>query len=509
MADTLVLYRDDADATGLDLSSYVDIAAGGINPGDEETREPVLSAGSLGYGQQLVTATLKARPFTAALLISATSADTLAALWQSIEAYLAGSRPQIEWRRQGASSSTWFRVRYGRLLGSARYDQRLESQAWAAKRVMALLVEPHGAGARMAFPAPVWAGPTGPGWASAGQGGLTMVGIAPSNPAIGRLPSIGGDAPVRWRVGIAATGASAAGAGYLATGFFAGRVIAGLTATPYSAIGLNAASGQASSAWRLAAVSTAAGPTSYVTDPWSPGGGFALQFMGTRTGSGVAIDTSAGLSGAWAPSAPPPGLYRVFAAIRARQNTSGGSAVPARAQLSSQGIRGPVATLALRSPSQWAWYDMGDVADLTSLSIGFGFPTGFTAAASPAFNLAALAAIPKMERYWEINNPYGVAAANHLAVSADGDNGITPVGIEGELSSWSLHRIDNLTRRSSLRGDLPITPPAASGATSAWYIVALAIRDSESLGAAATQSHHSLENVVIGLAAWDRYTFAK
>lgn len=508
MPDTLKLYRDDADVTGIDLSSYVDVAEGGINPGDEGVRQPILSQGTLGYGEQLVYVQTKARAFTVNLLLNASSQDTLAALQQVIETTLVGARPQIEWQRQGATASTWFRIRHGRVLGDARYDQKRESQTRYAKRVLALIVEPFGSGSRISTvagaTAPVMAPPTGAGWASSAG----PVGVAPSNPALGLLPSIGGDAPVRWRLGVGATTASPAGDGFNATGFFPGRFAAGVTATPYSVGGLNAASSQPSGSRIYFNGGTALGPTSYLTDPWSPGGGFALQFTGTRLGSGAQIDmTNALIKGVWAPSAPPRGLYRLFAAIRVRQDTAAGSSIPARAQVLSAGIRGPVATLALRSPSQWSWYDMGDITDPTDVSINFGFPTGFTCVASPIFNLAGFALIPKHTRYVEVDNQYGVNGL--LGVSADSDDGLTPVGLVSAGNLAALSRSDTLLQRSAVRGDLPITQPLPSGAGAAWYLAVLAFRDSLSMNSQATQTHHPLENAVVGVAAWDSYTFSR
>lgn len=517
MPDTLKLYRDDADTAGLDLSSYVDVNEGGINPGDEATREPVFSQGSLGYGEQLVHVQTKARPFTVALLLSAATVDALGALQQTIEGYLGGARPMIEWARQGASSSTWFRVRYGRLIGDARYDQKRESQTRYGKRLMVLTTEPFGTGARVrstnsgTASAPVIAAPTGPGWASGALTGGNIAGIAPSNPAIGALPSIGGDAPVRWRIGIGATGASPLGDGFSATGIFPGRAVAGITATAYSVAGWNAGSNVSPTTSRMNHFAgTLLGPTSYLTDPWAPGGGFALQFTGSRIGSGAQIPlTNAKLLGAFAPTAPPAGLYRLFGCIRVRQDTAAGSSVPARAQIQSGGIRGPIATLALRSPSQWAWYDLGDLVDPTDVSINFGFPTGFTCVASPIFNLTALAAIPKHTRYFEIDNQYGVAANESLAVSADADDGVTPVGRITNHRLSDLSRSEVLTQRAVFRGDLPVTAPLGSGASGAWYLAVLAFRDSLQPNFQATSTHHQLENVVVTIAAHDRYTFAK
>lgn len=510
MPDTLKIYRDDTDTTGLDLSSYVDITEGGINPGDESVREPVMSQGSLGYGEQVVHVRMSARPFTVALLLAGSSQDTLAALQQSIEGYLAGARPVIEWARQGASSSTWFRVRYGRVLGDARYDQKRESQTRYAKRLMVVTAEPYGTGSRvLAANVPVVSPPTGAGWASAAG----PIGVAPSNPALGMLPSIGGDAPVRWRIGFGATGASAAGDGFSATGIFPGRIAAGLTATPYSITGLNAASAQSPTTARIRhAYGTAMGPTTYIADDWAPGG-FALQFTGTRLGSGaqIPLNDAAGpalITGAWAPTAPPPGLYRLYAAIRSRQHTTGGSSLPARVQVLSAGIRGPVATLAVRSPSQWAWYDVGDVLNLNDLSINFGFPTGFTGVASPMFNVAAFAAIPKHTRYWEIDNQYGVQS-QVLAVGADSDDGVSPVGVIVAASLAAMDRQEDVTQRSSLRGALPVTAALPSGGTSAWYLAAIAFRDSLQANIQATSSHHNRENLTVSIAAWDRYTFSK
>lgn len=516
MPDVLRLYSGDDDTTGLDLSTYVDVAEGGINPGDEATRSPVMSQGSLGYGEQVVHVQVKARPFTVALLLNADSVDAVGALQQRIETYLASARAAIEWRRQGAAASTWFRIRYGRVLGDARYDHKRESQTRHAKRVLALIVEPFGTGSRLRYitgvgTAPVMHPPTGAGWASAQSFAAGVaVGIAPSNPAMGQLPSIGGDSPVRWRIAVGGTAASPGGDGGVATGFFPGRVVCGISATAYSVGGLNAATSQPTTARIRHNAGTLMGPTAYLADPWSPGGGYALQFTGTRLGSGAQIDLAQALvNGAWAPTAPPPGLYRLFAAIRSRQHTTAGSSVPARAQVQSDGIRGPVATLALRSPSQYAWYDMGDVVDLDDISINFGFPTGFTGIASPMFNLAGFAAIPKHTRYWEIDNQAGVGANRLLGVAADADDGLTPAGVVNDFALPNLHRIDGLFQRSAIRGDLPITAPIPSGGTSAWHVAALAFRDSQTIGAFATQSHHPEERVIVAVAAWDRYTFAK
>lgn len=516
MPDTLKLYRDDSDTSGLDLSSYVDLTEGGINPGDEATRQPVYSQGSLGYGEQLVHVQTKARPFTAALLLFGSSVDALGALQQTIEGYLVGARPVIEWARQGATSSTWFRVRYGRVLGDARYDQKRESQTRYGKRLLVLTVEPFGTGSRVLAStavgsAPVTAGPTGAGWASFANTTNAVAAVAPSNPAIGALPSIGGDAPVRWRIGISATAASPMGDAFLATGIFPGKVVAGISATPYSVVGFNAASSVTGSSNRMKHSSgTAMGPTSYFTDPWSPGGGFALQFTGSLIGSGQQIPLGQSLVlGGFFPSAPPPGLYRLFAAVRVQQHTSAGSSVPALAQMTNGGVRGPIATLALRSPSQWAWYDMGDAIDINgSLRINFGYPAGFTGIASPIFLLGAFAAIPKHTRYWEIESSYGLDPAYQLAVSADSDDGLTPVGAMLNGRQSGLSRSENLTSRTGFRGDIPVTAPLGSGATGAWYLAALAFRKSQG-AVTATAPHHANEKLIVACSAWDSYTFAK
>ena len=514
MPDTLKLYRDDADTSGLDLSSYVDVAEGGINPGDESVRNPVMSQGALGYGEHLVHVQIKARSFTAALLLFGTTHDALAALQHEIEARLVGGRPVIEWARQGASSSTWFRVRYGRVLGDARYDQKRESQTRYAKRLLALVVEPYGTGSRVLYStgaasAPVMAPPTGAGWASIGLTSGKIAGIAPSNPAMGMLPSVGGDAAVRWRIGVGATTASAFPAGLAGgSGFFPGRAAFGISATVYSVAGLNAGSWSASAA-RLRVNRHGA---TWLADPWAPGGGFGAYIAGTvlSTGGQVRLDPTLDQAlGSWAPSAPPGGLYRLFACIRARQDTAAGSNRPAVAQVISRGIRGPIATLALRSPSQWAWYDMGDVLDLNDVGFAIGFPTGFTGAASPAFNLTAFAAIPKQIAYWEVDNQSGASSTEALAVSADNDDGITPAGKIANHRLVDFSRTEVLSQRGAFRGALPVTPPLGSGATAAWHLAVLAFRDSSLNNVQSTAAHHPNERAIVSVIAHDRYTFAK
>ena len=513
MPDTLILYRDDTDNSGLNLSSYVDLDSGGIDPGDEEVREPVMSAGGLGYGEQLVYERVHSRPFTVALLLNAASPDALGALQQTIERTLRGAAPVVSWKRQGATATTFWRIRHGRVLGSARYDQKMEAQTFNGRRTLALICEPFGTGSRhLASAVPVTVGPTGPGWASIAPFSSPFS-VAPSNPAVGLLPSIGGDAPVLWRIAIGATAASPMGDAFVSTGMFPQKVVAGLTATPFTPFGYNAAA----SLTHVAGTQT--GPTAYITDPWSPavnalGTGLALGFNGSHLASGqsISLGGNVGLlnpAGGGGPTAYPPGLYRAFACVRAQQHTSGGSSVPARLQAMSAGIRGPVATLLLRSPSQWAWYDIGDINDTTDITLGFGMPSGWTSAGTPRFLLAGVALIPKMIRYWELDALEGADYYQQLAIGSDPDDGITPAGLMFQAGLPSLMNTRALTRRGISRGDIPVTPPVASGATRGYWLVALAFRGARLGINAPTVTAHSREQITVACSAWDRYTFAK
>lgn len=511
--DTIKLWRDDADVTGLDISQWVDVQAG-IDPGDEAVRVPVYGGSDVGYGRHLAYVGTRERTFTIPLLLDAASTDELAALQASIEGVIGGRRPHLSWQREGASSATWWRVRYGAVLGSSRYDQKMEAQTIHARRVLTLVLEPFGTGSRVVSPPPVWTGPTGPGWALSSAAAGPRFAWSPSNPAVGQLPSIGGDAEVRWRIAVQATSASGAAVPFGATGFYPGRYAAGFTATPYTPMGANAG------ASLMHQNGTFLGATVLALDPWSPavnalGSGVALQFNGTRLGSGLSIYfPGQSLAMRWQPTAPPPGLYRLFAAVRAQQHTTAGSTLPARMQIQSQGVRGPIATLALRSPSQWVWYDVGDVVSLDDVQLNFAFPTGWTAAGSPLFMLAGFTAIPKQMRYWEVDGDQGLGLGQQWGLTSDSDDGLPVAGMvfsnlqNMHSAEYAAATSGLLYNRGQLRGELPITQPVASGQPQPW-LVALALRETQSAFFLATATHHSRENVGVHLVAWDRYTFAK
>lgn len=508
--DTLILYRDDADTTGLDLSSYVDVQNGGIQPGDGATRDPVWADGQLGYGQQLLRVSIKNRPFTVQLLLSGASRDATLALQRDIELRLRGARPTMAWTPDGATSATWLRIRHGRVVGDERYDERREGQTFYAQRTMLTVCEPYGLGSRsIGTRAPVVAGPTGPGWASVSVSSGRWAGVAPSNPGYGMLPSLGGDAEQFWRIHVKGTmTASQSPGGFSGTGYRVAAVVWGIMPTPYSVAGLTAGSAVPTAARMQWTYGTAMGPTAHLADPWAPGGGYALQSCGTVLGTAgqVQLLDQALIEGQVSPTAPPAGgLYRVWAAIRVRQSPTAGSALPAVAQMLTDGVPGQMATLAMRSPSQYAWYDLGDTADYNDLGIGFGWPTGWTCAASPAFNLSCIALMPKDVAYGLI-----------YAFDTSGDNigyGLIPDTDNGNVLAGELFQSNLVNeagvaqQRGANLGDVPVLPPVPSGGSAMW-LAALVMRGDQ-MPFVGTSTAHDKEVPVVTVAAWDRYTFAK
>lgn len=541
MADTLVIFRDDQDSTGLDISDYVDLDRGGIDPGDGPAREPVFTGGAQGYGQLLSHVQVNNRVFQAALLLSASSTDALGGLAQRIETIVGGRRAWIRWQREGATAPTWYRVRFGRLVGDTRYDQKLEAQTFHGRRQLVAQVEPYGTGQRIRWAdaasngLPVLAGPTGPNWSQAAAGTYGVAGrnfaslFTEANPAVGMIPSVGGDGPIMLRVAVRATSPSevnVVGAGSLVN---LSQVFLGFSRAPRSAV-LSAASSASSPQWfqvyRLGHTSTLYGPTTWGSDPWSPGGGFFVSCKGTRLSSGLIPMMADPFSFAQPrPTVTQGGalaqLYRVFACARSRQHTTAGSSVPGRVQFEFDGVRGPIATLALRSPSQWAWYDVGEVAapyfDGAKISgIGFEQPTGFTGLASFNFELAAIAGIPADLGFCRINGGESLTYGQEIALLTDSDGPYTLAGKTsdnqpggGWLAGYWDESYPRVAWSGDVSGELPVFPPQGTPAGSPIFVTALALRGNPPGGAVATVTHHGGEQLMVRLAAVDRYTWAK
>lgn len=201
-------------------------------------------------------------------------------------------------------------------------------------------------------------------------------------------------------------------------------------------------------------------------------------------------------------------MFRMWAAIRVRQHTAGGSSVPAVAQAVADGIRGPVATLIMRSPSQWHWYDLGDVTEVNGVGLAFGFPTGWTAIASPAFNVSAIALFPRDYAYgvvYAAGEARPHAEGPYIVPDADDGNVLSGLGANSILAAAGATSAQNAAVNL---GDVPVVPPIPSGGQP-WWLAALAVRGNDNTNFLPTVSHHDQERVAITVAAWDRYTFAK
>lgn len=537
MADTLVIFRDDKDSTGLDISDYVDVDRGGIDPGDGPAREPVFTGGAQGYGQLLSHVQVNNRVFQAALLLSASSTDALGGLAQRIETILGGRRAWIQWTREGASAATWYRVRFGRLVGDNRYDQKMEAQTFHGRRQLVAQVEPYGIGGRtrysdvVASSFPVLHGPTGAQWGAMGSYAVATRNFASlfteANPAVGIVPSIGGDGPRMLRVIVSATSPSEPLVAGIGSFVNLSQVFLGFSRSGRSPVLSAASAGTAlgnnwTPLYRLGHQSTAYGPTSWGTDPWSPGGGYYVPCKGTRLASGlIPMMTEPFLFAQPRPTlsftADDAALYRVFACIRTRQHTTAGSSVPGRVQFEFNGVRGPIATLALRSPSQWCWYDVGEVAapyfdGAKMTGVGFEQPTGFTGLASFNFEVAAIAGIPADLGFCRINAGESIDSNQQIAVLSDSDGPYTAAGKvfpQGLILGYWDESFPRVAWAGDVSGELPVLPPQGSPAASPIYITALGLRGNGQAGIAATMTHHGQERIVVGIAAYDRYTWAK
>lgn len=542
MADTLVIYRDDHDTTGLDISAYVDVAQGGIDPGDGPAREPVFSGGPHGYGQQLSHVEHRNRVFQCPLLLEGADHDALNGLAQAIETHLGGRRAWLHWTREGASSGTWYRVKYGRLVGDSRYDQKLEAQTAKGRRHLIAQVDPYGVGTRMLYTAhlglasmPIIGGPTDPGgnqWVPAT--GIRMAAatrnfaslFTESNPAIGQVPSIGGDGPRMLRVAVRASAASIVNQLQIGSAFGLQQVVVGFSRIPYSPVlsaASSASSAQAPGHYRLQHLSTQYGPTALGTDPWSPGGGYFVRCPGTRmaTTGLIPLMTTPFTFARGRPSVWPsvqydgPDVFRMFACIRTRQHTTAGSSVPGRVQFEYSNVRGPIATLAMRSPSQWIWYDLGEMPYFGFYGegisgIGFEQPTGFTGLASFNFEIAAIAGLPA-DSLFRIDAGHAVFDDDEIGVLSDSDGPLTAAG-DLNTTTFVTGYWDESTGRSGIAGDLvgeiPVLPPQGTPAASPMWIVALALRGNP-IGQTGTVTHHGRESVLVRIGAYDRYTWAK
>lgn len=498
MADTLVLYRDGADS-GLDLSAYVDVANGGINPGDADVRQPVWAGAPGGYGSPLIAERLGNREFTVQVLFSASTRDGLLGLFRQVKERLDGDDPHVSWTPEGASSATTFRIRYGRLLGSDRYDYAREVRLYA-RRLLALSCAPWGEGSRRRGSDLTVHAPTLHGFASS---------VSPSNPAAFPMPSVGGDAPaaVRWAFGHGSHASSQ-------TPQYAGFAF-GLTWQPSFLPAWLSGGASMIRAWD----GTTYGPTAYVADAFAPGGGQAVQLSGTYRASGQTLPFARVVSyhrgslASYMHAAPWPGRYRMFLSARTRSTHIGFVTLQAR---DAYGNVGPVATPA-HVPSAWQWLDLGDVMvkpDQTDLYVGVRYATGATFAqtlasnlvASPVVNISAVALVPKDVGYGQIRHTGqenlasmwwvvdGIEADRQLR--AGGPLPIASVAAQpvAQSSGWNYDL--------GFVGDRPQAPYTPSGVATGPVAVVLGIRSNPT-------AHRATDRVGVVLMQLDRYVFAK
>lgn len=513
MPDTLKLYYSRGSATPvLDLSNYVDVAKGGINPGDADVVSPVWADPGVGYGTHLVGAVTQNRPFQSALLLTASTMAALRALEQDVVRYLNGPSPVIEWKAEAAAASTFYLVRHGKLLGDDRYDQRLENQASASRRQLVAVCAPYGIGL---FPNqyPLQTAPPVKGglatWSGSGYGA--------SNPAIGAFPSIGGDAPVSWALSVWATIAASAPSANVSYQSALMWAAMGRSATLIDPLPLKAATPLAA-VTPLLFTNIGAGigggaATSILADPWAPGGGKAVQFTGTRMTA----------SGPWSGASPgyvfsgyagvPAGLYRAFLAARYRQDATALAGSAAVMRLWWDYTAGPAVALLSNSPSTWRWYDAGDVAVMgaqTIISLEAAYASGATHAASPHFNVSGIALIPKDQGYTFIR-PLPANSFNGVAINGD-DEGVG-MAIGGGLENPQLMSGGGVLAdpgAADVQGETPHTLPAPSGAPGTSYLsVLVQVGIEPARPPIIEQTMHDRVVARLVVAAFDRYTFAK
>lgn len=492
--DTVRIHPSPAGAQsgqGVNLSQWVDVGAGGITPGDDP-RTPVWSQGGPA-GPRLSAVALTNRPFTINLLLAAASRPALHSLQQSIEAVLSADDPVLQWQPEGAAGPTWWRIRFGRVI-STGYDARREAQTFYARRLLALVCEPFGAGRLpVSFGSVVSA--TGPGWASLAWGW----GMAPSNPLVARMPSVGGDAPPRWGIAAAAVSASQTYSG--ATAAVTIRVVGGFAAdatTPM--IG-------ASGITMMFAASWAVQPTMVASDLTAPGIGYAALPAVPLATNGE-IDTSS-LSGqkyvnvypAMAIGAFDLGPVRVFAAARNRQATAGAASSHAALVAGVGGVIGPVATMLPYAPSAWVWYDLGDfTVGNESISIWSGVASGYTAAASHPIGVSAVALIPKRFGYFDVMIPQSGMLDAALGVWTDTRDG----DAQGVIVDTSLPMDWLNTSESVYKAPVAGDAPAVVTSATPVYLKALVVKETYN-----GWGQDRLDRAILGLHARDSYTFVR
>ncbi len=501
MADTIILYRDQADA-GLDLSTYVDVEGGGIDPGDAAIEEAVFVDGktSTGFGPVLAGRRAANRPFLVNLLLSASTRDALLGLHRVIRERLDGNAPMLEWKQEGAASSTFFPIKYGRLLGSDRYDYKRE-RVRVAKRLLELTCSPMGEGTRRTASTLVSYVASGAGWAS---------GFAPSNPAAFPLPSVGGDLPAGVRLAFY----HGAGPTLARWGGFAW----GLTWQPSYCPAFLSGGASMLRMWD----GTLYGPTSYLAASGIAGGatngaawatGLALQMVPTFDATGAnlpfaqIVRENKATLGSYAAQAPWPGRYRAFILGRHRYLTSSGAA-----QLRMKdafGNVGPVATMA--GPSHFAWHDMGDMlvgATALDFRVSARIPSGYASPlASPGVNIAAVALVPRDVQFglfqhtsydelatmaWVIDGlevEQAMAAGGRIGIGS-----IAHVPLRSASGAWS-YEMPYMGRR-------PVAPYTPSGVATAPNMVVLGI-------AAPGEPMEPEKRPAVRVIIQDRYRFAK
>ena len=517
--DTLVLYRDGADATGLDLSQWVDVDQGGINPGDADVRQAVWAGNASSYGSALAGETVANRNVDVQLLIDGTTPDELAALQRQIKERLDGSSPHLAWTREGATRTAHFRIRYGRLLGSERYDQRREAQTVHARRLLALVCAPYAEANRRRTDDLVVQWATGAGWTTWASG----AGISPSNPAFtGPLPSVGGDveAAMRLLVGVATT----AGSGGANLSAYAWGLTRQASYLPFymsaGAPGPHASGGATfTSGFLYYTEGTKTGPTTVGSFPLAPGGGKFLMFTGTYKGtSNLAIfhtitDHQEGFTQAasYNHAIPNPGRYRVWLAARSMTNFN-----EFLVRLRDRNGEVTLATI-IAGPSGFRWYDMGDHVALSraqkwEVAVQRATLSG-TLYASPALHIAGIALIPK-------DIGYGHLQTQQLYVNAMGARLGILDGVEADQPlSWGLGNAStfptNFTQvplasqfqvnGGEYRGDRPMLPYTPSGgAGTSLHMVVLINTDNLN----SPFGPNDALKAAVGWVLQDRYTFS-
>jgi len=505
--DSLVLFRDWNDTTGLDLSSWVDVENGGFNPGDVGTHSPVFTTGAYasGLGETYIAEARGNRVMPIGLAVQGSTRDDLNAQFRMIRERLDGQAPILAWTPEGAASATYFRVLYGRLLGSERYDYRRERSLWA-RRVLEVTCTPFGEGQRRSA-AGVGANPWYPSVAGAGASGAM-----PSNPVIFALPSVGGDRPAAFRM--AFTQASAASALPHMQG-----LVWGLIPTASWNPGLYTVGASVLRSFGQG------GPTLATTNPMVPGGAYN-SWHGTHSFPTGPMFYAHNFSQSGSANRGPVGMYRVLLVARCRSDVAGWGKAYLR-----QGNAGRVAVATFAGyGTHFQALDMGDfelygAGGATPDPIWYvGFERATTASAlvggagSAFFDTAAIVTVP---RSWG-----GGWFSQRTEPRSMGDSALFVLdGLEperGVLSGWATGATmaaavpfapTFLAGPVNYRGDSLEIPYQPSNGTfvpaSHMHMVAYLVRGIRESVASGIYGQLSVVRPQLHLFTMDRYTFAK